>query len=1382
MQKHLVFVLCLAGMLSCEDVQKNKASTEESKSFTAPTTTFLVDLPDSLQPRVVDLQKMPAPQVVPLPKVAGGSYRYINESGIASTIPLIPSTQKSLPLVLDERGQPIRDASGKPILMGNKGISPIITNDSELGSSLGGGRSGLFDQFGNLWIGSTGTGILKFDGTQFVNFTVAQGLAHNSISSIMEDKTGNLWIGSDGGVSCYDGWSITNFTIEQGLVNNFVKCILQDSRGYIWFGTAGGGLSLYNPDPAILPVKKRFTNFNTEQGLLHNDVICIYEDKQGCIWFGTSAGACKFDPSALGKSRPTNLNPFKVEKNLINKSINSITQDHQGNYWFGTNTGLYKYDGKAFTNFNTKQGLIGNNVIHITCDSSDNLWISARNAGISKYDGKTFLNFTSEQGLPNNDVQCTILSKTGTPWFGNRLVNPAKYSGDAFIQYTREDGLVSDAIFTILEDKDKNFWFGSESSGLVRFDGRIFTHYNENQGLSGGGIFSATVDSTGNLWVGSINGIYRFDGKVFSHFTMEQGLPNLRINCAIVTKENISWFGTPKGLVKYDGRSFTIFNSSQGLPSNYILSLAIDKMNNLWIGTLEGGVSKFDGKSFTNYSTDQGLVYNDVYSITCDKSGNLWFGTDSGVSRISSKKLAELSHHSDSKRDADQTIFDNFTTANGLANDVIYDIEEDRRGNIMIGTNLGITLIPAEATKLPFAQVRPKLEYYNVPNGYPIKDVNTSALYCDSQGYMWIGTSAGLFRFNHDAIPKNKIRPSLVLEKIKVNEQDVCWFDLQRGGIYRNQTDSARALFAETLIFGKMLTQVERDTFLRPFKGIRFDSISRFYSIPQKLILPHQNNHIAIHYKAIDTDHAQQLQYQYQLEGYDKTWSQATQATNASFGNMSAGKYTFKVRVRRGNEEWSTPLSYSFRVLPPWYLSWWAYVLYALIIWASLREFIKWRGRALIREKEKLEKAVQERTNELSQRLEELATVNQVSKGLVSQLQLDELFRLVGDEMRRLFKANIVYIAVHEKASNMIHFPYEYGDSTPSRIFGNGLTEKIIRSKGPLLLNEDSRVRNKELNVDTLGQSSKSYLGVPIIAADEVIGVLSVQSTQQENRFKDDDLRLLNTIAANVGVAMHNAQLFEEAQQARAQAEEANEAKSSFLSTISHELRTPLTSVIGFAKIIRKRLEEKIFPLVPAEDNKVQRSIEQVSDNLKVVISEGERLTNLINDVLDLAKIESGRVDWKMEKVSIEALIERAKAVTSSLFTEKNLGLTSEVQAGLPSVIADHDRMLQVLINLLSNAVKFTKQGTVKIKAKQEPTQLVVSITDSGIGIAPEDQVKVFEKFKQAGDTLTDKPKGTGLGLPICKEIVEHHGGQLWLESELGKGSTFYFSLPLDVE
>jgi PAS domain S-box-containing protein len=246
---------------------------------------------------------------------------------------------------------------------------------------------------------------------------------------------------------------------------------------------------------------------------------------------------------------------------------------------------------------------------------------------------------------------------------------------------------------------------------------------------------------------------------------------------------------------------------------------------------------------------------------------------------------------------------------------------------------------------------------------------------------------------------------------------------------------------------------------------------------------------------------------------------------------------------------------------------------------------------------------------------------------------------------------------------------------------------------------------------------------------------------------------------------------------------EVDRMKTDFISTVSHELRTPLTSVRGFTEVIKKKLDDDIFPQLDLSRNrKLPVSVGRIKENLDIILLEGERLTALINDVLDISKLEAGKVEWKMENFCLSDIIERAIGASSALFEQKRLLLIKDIEDGLPDVRGDKDKLMQVAINLFSNAVKFTEKGFVTCRIRKSDNEIIVSIIDTGAGIAEADKERIFEKFRQAGDTLTGKPKGTGLGLSICKQIVEHHTGRLWVESELGKGSTFSFTIPLTLK
>lgn len=271
-----------------------------------------------------------------------------------------------------------------------------------------------------------------------------------------------------------------------------------------------------------------------------------------------------------------------------------------------------------------------------------------------------------------------------------------------------------------------------------------------------------------------------------------------------------------------------------------------------------------------------------------------------------------------------------------------------------------------------------------------------------------------------------------------------------------------------------------------------------------------------------------------------------------------------------------------------------------------------------------------------------------------------------------------------------------------------------------------------------------------------------------------------------------------ELEMAYLQLKELDAMKSSFLSTVSHELRTPLASILGFARIIKKKLDSGIFSGIDAEDTRKLKIVGQVSEALDIISLEGDRLTKLINDLLDLAKLEAGKVEWQHDLLSVPEIIERALAATSVLFAQKDIVLETSLEQDLMTIRGDRDRLIQVIINLIANAVKFTEHGTITVEARMVKMlaqdarfrddelsdryvdYVMVSVIDTGIGIAAEDIETVFEKFRQVGDILTEKPGGSGLGLSICKQIVEYHGGRIWSESAPGHGSVFSFTLPAE--
>ncbi|MGB5319158.1 GAF domain-containing protein, partial [Eudoraea sp.] len=293
--------------------------------------------------------------------------------------------------------------------------------------------------------------------------------------------------------------------------------------------------------------------------------------------------------------------------------------------------------------------------------------------------------------------------------------------------------------------------------------------------------------------------------------------------------------------------------------------------------------------------------------------------------------------------------------------------------------------------------------------------------------------------------------------------------------------------------------------------------------LPKDLQVAHANNSVNIGYAAPLFIGQNEMQYSTQLVGLDKNWSDWTKQASREYINLPPVKYSFKVKAQNVYGNISEEKVIDFTIVAPWYRTWWAYVLYVLGFLALVFAIVKTRTSILMKQQKELEEKVAERTKEANQRLNELATVNDVSKALTEKIELNELIQLVGNKMKDLFNSDITYLALLDPATNIINFPYQVGDEMEPMKFGEGLTSKIIQTGEALLINKDTDItaEYEKSGIEQTGKQAISYLGVPIPVEDKIIGVLSVQSTEQESRFNEEDKRLLNTIAINVGVALH---------------------------------------------------------------------------------------------------------------------------------------------------------------------------------------------------------------------------------------------------------------------
>lgn len=831
--------------------------------------------------------------------------------------------------------------------------------NTEHGLALSSILCGFEDSAGNLWFGTSGNGLSKYDGQTFTNFTSNHGLIHNLINCITEDEYGNIWLGTYGGLSKYDGMGFQNFTMEQGLIDNDINQIIEDKQGNLWFSSTKGVTKLFKQD--IVNENYRFFNFDKNDGLPGDYVGDLFEDSKGNLWLATEYGISIYDPESEARGQKAFVNyPLWSE----GADVSTIVEDKSGFLWIGTDRGVVTVE---------PSGII---------QKKDNLTL-----------------FTTSNGLINNEIKSSLVDRNGNVWFGTKTgLSEYRIADSIFVNYTVKQGLANDKVYSITQDHAGHLWFGTLGGGISRYDGSSVTGIGNNEDFPLDAILAITEDEHGSLWLCSSNGIISYNvndqrekQKYFLRYNSSHGFPDDYVFAIIKSKAGKLWFSADRGLSSFDGETIINYSTDQGLISNNVISLKEDSKGRLWIGTYEEGVSVFDGTSFRNYTTNHGLVHNTVWCFYEDKKGYLWMATRGGLSLFDGKNFTnftkdqglrdnKLSYVTEDKSgniligswgggvsiirksiveqltsgNAAQVkgpIFEEFTSNEGLANDVVYGIIEDNDGNIFIGTSNGFTVLKGG---IGMNIARNGIEYFNQKTGYPIRDIsNNYSMFQDSKGIIWAGTGDKLVRFDYKNVIRNIDPPKVFIQSVKVNNEHFSWTKLshsRRADSAENQKKYAVPdyLTDELKVYGRQLDPEERDTLIERLGDIDFEGVQPFSGIPVNLVLPFKYNSISFDFNSIETARPFMVQYQYLLEGYDDVWSPLTSKSTASFGNIPAGSFTFKVRALSPEGVWSDPANYHFDILPPFYRSWWAYVIYILLLAAGILAVDQYQRRRLI--------------------------------------------------------------------------------------------------------------------------------------------------------------------------------------------------------------------------------------------------------------------------------------------------------------------------------------------------------------------------------------------------------------------------------------------------
>jgi len=1092
------------------------------------------------------------------------------------------------------------------------------------------------DSRGYLWMGTYGGGVCKYDGRFFTNYSIKDGLSNNIVYAIIEDRSGNLWFGTDGGgVSRFDGSAFIQFTEKDGLCNDHVYSIIEDVRGNIWVGTYGGGVSKITSfvpnssgNNSVIPHNRTFTNIDTSDGLISNNVMVILEDSKGNLWFGTEEGASflqitqfKEDTGQILKNNQQSSieqiqwKHFTTNNGLSDNKVYAILEDHNGNIWFGTfgggisilmkrksgsNNADEDSDNEQWKHISIDQGLPDNRITALFEDVTGNIWIGTYGAGVCKlvlseversYLNTTtsfeFINYTEQEGLGNNHISSILEDRVGNLWFGTQGGGLNKYMGETFTHFTTNEGLSSNIVSSINEDGAGNLWFGTYGSGvnklvlkesdpgLIQLPTYKFMNFSSGDGLTDDIVLTMMEDISRKTWLGTNSGVSIYDNKVFSHFNLEQLNDNSILSIYEDKSANI-WFGTDGGgVVRYDpNTSSTLqFTDNEELNNDIVWSIIQDRSGNIWLGTWGGGVSKLipsQGEnphySIENITEQEGLSNNFVLTILEDAPGNLWFGTyGGGISILRNTKIQNP------KLDISYDwVYIN--TTNGLSDDGVVSMTFDDDDNLWVGTNKGVNRISnIEQGKLNAELFN--IRQYGKLEGFVGTECNQNAICNDSKGNIWFGTANVLTKYNPEADQLNTIEPKTHITGLRLFFEEVDW---------KNYADS----------------------------------IAKYYPIPINLSLPYTKNHLTFEFIGISLKIPEKVKYQYMLKGLDNDWSPPAKENFATYPKLPPGNYTFMVKAANNDGVWNKdPVTFSFAISPPFWQTWWFYIMCTLFGAASIYAVILIRIRSLQRAKRILKKQVKLRTRQLRQ-------------------------------------------------------------------------EKILVEKQKVEL----EITNNNLN--------EAY-----------------------NKLK-----------------------------------ELEDFKESMMGMIVHDLKNPLNSILNFSKY---RPSGKI---------------------LNNIYEAGKKMLNLVMNILDIQKFEEAEMQLKTDHHYMNTALDEAIQQVRASATQKGVEIKNSVKNDIAGRF-DVEIITRVVINLLTNAVKFTDSGgeitiSAEINGEKDKSMVMVKVSDTGEGIPAEKLSTVFERFLQVESKDLGSTGSTGIGLTFCKLAVEAHGGSIGVDSEVGKGSTFHFTLP----
>lgn len=761
------------------------------------------------------------------------------------------------------------------------------------------------DFWGNLWFGTHGGGVTRYDGKYFTHFTEKEGLAGNSVFSILQSKDKKLWFGTFGkGLSIFDGTSFKNISTKNGFPSDNIYSIIEDSKGTVWVGTDGGGLVQIDPKkPETIKV------YNTKNGFFTDNITALIDDQNGTIWVGSSEnGFVKLRNEKCIKPEAVNMNAL---------TITEFAKDNEGSIWFTTyGNGLFKVNDQSIWTYNTKNGFPSDVVTCLEIDSFSNLWIGTDGSGVIKM--SDFNNraieisvLNTNSGLSNDNIYSIAQDNSGTMWFGTNRGGVNKNNGNNFSQ------ILDKNIFSFTQDNNDHVWVCTNEEGIIKYSldesksgWEMKNIITTDDGLAHNKVYHGFKDHLGKLWFGTNNGISVIEENKISTFDNNKSLCSKKVLTIFQDKKNHYWFGMGEGegVATYDGKKFTCIQDTNKLfLQSAIFSIAEDNEGRLWFGTESEGIIVKDGQDFYKFNKDLPFNKNAVFSIKKDADGWLWIGTEGHGIYIYDGKS-----------------FYNIDEKSGLSNNFVFSILEDSNKDLWFGTRFGLSILSKNKKYQLVNQLKdnqtitPNDSYfktYTFEDGFLGLGCNRNAIFQSSDSSVWIGTTDRL-TLSHLSKSENKKvlkkKPlKLVISKIDLFNERVNWVDLYHKKWSNQKLDNGVYI-----------------------QDVQVSGLSKWHQIPENISLRHDNNYLTFYFTAITQDHPWKIKYQYKIDQVDNDWSAWSLDNAAHYSHLHPGQYKLSVKAQDHQGNQSDTIIYTFEIRNPWWFSWWMKVFYLSCVMA----------------------------------------------------------------------------------------------------------------------------------------------------------------------------------------------------------------------------------------------------------------------------------------------------------------------------------------------------------------------------------------------------------------------------------------------------------------